>query len=130
MNDEASDKTPPAAKPRSPVERALVWGFILIALGLVAIQANAYMSFRNTNVPLQKAVQQSDDSEHSTTESMVKELIKGSPAYETGPPEDAGELPSAVRMDTYTWKGLLRSYSIRVYYGVGDNPEVVETRTN
>lgn len=117
-------------KKRSPVERAVVWGFILVVVGLVIIQGNAYLNFRNTNVPLQAAVKKSDDSEQAATESMVKALVRGTPAYETGAPEDAMDLPSAKRMDTYTWKALLRDYSLRVYYGAGDNPEVVETRTN
>jgi len=118
--------TPPdnPKKPRSPVERAVVWGGIAILLGLLAIQANAFMSFSQTKKPLLAAVRESDDTDKVVTEEMVKGMIQGNPAHETGAPEGISDV-SAKRMDTYTWKGLFRSYAIKVFYGVGEPAEVV-----
>lgn len=111
-------------KPRSPVERALVWGGIAILLVMLAIQANACLRFSQTKNPLLAAVKESDDTDKVVTEEMVKAMIQGKPAHETGAPEGNLDV-SAKRMDTYTWKGIFFSYAIKVYYGVGEPAEVV-----
>lgn len=129
-NDQANSASGTPVPPRSPKERAVVWGGILVLLGIMAVQAFAWVNFSRTKAPLQKAVSDSDDSEHVVTEEMVKGWIRGTPALETGTPESALELPSAKRMDTYTWKGIVRDYQLKIFYGLGTNPEVVEIRTN
>ena len=114
-----------AQKPRSPVERAIVWGGILIMLGIAGVQGYAYLNYSQTIKPIQAAVKESDDTEKVVTEEMVKGWVKGQPQYETSAPDGTQEMLNAKRMDVYTWKGVFRSYVLKVFYGVGDNPEVV-----
>lgn len=132
----------PAPKKRSPIERAVVWGGIAILLVVAGMQFLAWNGFRRTLKPLQAAMQKADESEETVTEAHVKEMLRGNPTrQESGPRSDsvkignadedadtgdstaapdASELAAsgASRIDTYTWKGLFRSYVLRVYYGI------------
>jgi hypothetical protein len=119
-----------AKKPRSKVELAIVWGGIGVMLVLVGLQGSAYLGYNRTLTPLQQAVKSSDESESHVTLSMVQGMIQGNPQFAPGTHVN-GE-----RRDVYTWKGLFRSYTIEVTYGIkgigkmGGEEEVMNIATN
>lgn len=134
-----------AAPQRSPVEKAIVRGLILVMLIVVGLQGFAWWGFSRTTSPVLAALKAADDGDDELNESEVKPMIKGSPAYARWSKKDGvwtqqegatlteeqAALPSvhdtASRLDSYTWKGLLKSYTIRLYYGVGDDPVVINS---
>lgn len=133
------------APQRSPVEKFLVRGVILVMLVVVGRQGMAWWGFSQTTSPLLAAVKAADDGNDELTAKEVEPMIKGSPIYAKWTKKDGkwtqqegatineeeAMLPSvhdtASRLDSYTWKGWLKSYTIRLYYGVGDDPVVINT---
>lgn len=122
---------PPAVKPpRSPVEKAIVWGVIGIGLVVIGVEAQAQLAHGAALEKLQTTLEKKAETDSGMTKKDVDELM-GSKVPEVrklGPAETA---MGAARVDVYSYLGLVRQRKIYVYYGVegkvkDQQPEVME----
>lgn len=111
---------PPAKKPRSQVERGIVWTLIAGLLVVAALQWRAHAGFSKTRDAIQLALNAVENSpgieQRTVSVNDVPAMIFGSPEYATEPINIY--LVPEWRVDTYTWRGVLKPYVLRVYFGV------------
>lgn len=117
--------------PRSPIERAFVWGLIGVLLVVAGIEARAYFAFqsgyRRILDELGKVEKQND---YRVTRAMVAQLLGGK---EPASSETIRVAVGQERLDNYVWKGLLRNRTLYVHYGIQgtkEEPEVMEVSTD
>ncbi|MGD9855162.1 MAG: hypothetical protein AB7U20_09460 [Planctomycetaceae bacterium] len=115
-----------ASKRRSKTERNIVWGAIAVLLVVLGFELRSYIGFKLAYDALTAAMEADANHEnamHALTEADVKRQMKG---IEPVKSERLNYLDTlASRVDTYEWSGLLRTRSMYVYYGAGDNPDVL-----
>lgn len=123
----------PVRKPRSPVERVIVWGAITGLLIVAGLQWRAHDGFSKTRNAIQAAIQAVEESpgveQRSVSVNDVPAMIHGSPRYVT----ERIDIPfhPEKKVDTYTWRGVLKPYTLRLYYGVegkqgfGDDRKII-----
>lgn len=99
--------TPPSKKPRSPVERTIVWGGIAILLGVLAFEARQKYSYDPTVTKLRKLL--SDDAEKQLKLSEVRPLILGSPTEVRTPHER-----KAYHRINLKWPSLFKDYQVEL----------------
>lgn len=126
-----TDAQPPRRKkPRSPLERALVWSGIGILLVVLAIEASTRFAFQSAYTTildeLRKAEEQDD---YRVTRSMVTRLFGGK---EPASSETIRVAVGQERLDSYVWRGLLKNRSLYLHYsiqGTTEEPEVMAVST-
>ncbi len=126
MSDSAtpSPNAPEAQKTRSPVERALVWGLILVLVLVVLFEFKAKRNFDNSLNALNEAFQDADQNNKFLTASQVDEIVSGHSSVNTD--KLGANRFLADRQDTYTFKGLIKTHTIYIAYanaGREDNAE-------
>lgn len=127
---------PPATPkpPRSPVERAIVWGVIGLGLLIIGIEANAHLSHTAALSKLQAQLDATLSKDSGLTKKGVDQVV----GNKTPESQKLGFLDTAMaasRVDIYTYPGLLRSRKLYVYYGIdgklaGQEAEVMEVLTS
>ncbi|NOX56100.1 MAG: EF-hand domain-containing protein [Planctomycetes bacterium] len=110
------------AKKRSPVERAIVWGVIVVLAIVAVIEWRARRSFSQAVEGIRAALRASDESLDDVTLEEAEAMIHGAklePAPKQGPYD--------VRL--YRWKGLLRTYTLRLQVAQDEVPIVLAMDT-
>jgi hypothetical protein len=115
-----------APKRRSRIERMVVWGLIAALLFVVAVEGRSWWGFMSAYRPIVAQLHERDKVGGSLKEADVQDAVGGmaptrEPIY--------GILRHADREDTYVWRGLLKDRTMYVYYGVGDDPDVLFVTT-
>ena len=110
-------------KPRSRVERTIVWGLIAALLVVVGLEAQAWWGFRQAYGELGAKLRQADESEFVVTQADVRAAVDG--LKPVGHKAIYGIMRTADREDIYTWNGLFRSRTMYVYSGSGEDPVVL-----
>lgn len=112
-------------KPRSPVERVIVWGGIIVLLLLVGVQAHARKGYELTLQALEPLVD--DDYEGGQPLS-----IADVDSHVVGFPSQSENAVSATRTErVYRWRGLRGSYGITLEYNpTADTPIVMSMVTD
>lgn len=125
----SSESKPAAAaakKARSPVERIVVWGGIVVLLGLAAYQARARVGYTMTLSALQDRLEEDEGSDAKQL------LLKDLDSYVVGWPSRTQEEPTTHKGTIeLTWPGLSASYGIVVGYDPSEEGKPVtglETR--
>ena len=111
------------------VNPAIVWGVrgavgvtAAILLTLAWQEYQVKQAFSSTNQAWQSALRAKGEAADLTKSEFGRIPVKGSPSITS---EKAGpNSVSAVSVDTYTWTGKLRSYAVKVYFGLGNDPPV------
>ncbi len=116
-----AEKNPVGAQPpktRSPVERAIVWGVILVLLGVVLIE---YRATSGMNADRESLI---DAQEKTTavTESQVKSLVTHFSGHSSRSGLTMNSL-SASQEDIYSYWGILKQRRLYVYFGVKKREE-------
>lgn len=117
------------ANPKPSLPPAVVWSvravFAVVAIILLTLAWQEFQvkqAFSATNNAWQSALRSKGENAELTKSEFSKIPLKGSPVVTT---EKAGPNSfAAVSVDTYTWKGKLRSYAVKVYFGLGNDPSV------
>ena len=110
--------TPPDKKPRSPVERVIVWGGIAILLGVLAFEARQKYSYDPTVSQLRKLL--SEDTEKYMKLSEIRPLIIGSPSEEKLP-----HARKAYHRINLKWPSLFKDYRVElIVESEGNDPLV------
>jgi hypothetical protein len=120
-NNPTPQPAKPAAKPRNPVERVIVWGFIAAMLVLVAVEANSWWQHKQAFAALvakTKAVDEAADAP-AVTEAVIKDYFQGKQPSHSAPPERGNNFNGASRIDIYSWFTIspVNKREIYVYYG-------------
>jgi hypothetical protein len=126
-NQPASPATTPA-KTRSPVERAVVWGGILLLVVLVGIEFNWKRAHEGALEALVAKVKTADEADQTLSAADVKALV-GDKAPRVEEVVDQRLASNARRVEIYTWPTLnfLGERALYVYYdaGEGDDAKVL-----
>ena len=122
----ASNETP---KKRSPVERAIVWGGILILVGLVIYEYRPRSAYDGSLERLGNAYDEADATDKPLTPDRVEELMAGYVDLEVND-KLATNRQTATREEKYIFKSLLGgTREVYVYYGTpgadGTHPSVL-----
>lgn len=117
-----------APKRRSPVERAIVQGGILVLLVLVGIESIGYRAQRSALAALTERLQKGDPTGHPPKAADVKALLGREPVHV----EDVtGKNLSinAKRVEVYNWFTLspFKKRELYVYYGIGTIDDPTDT---
>ncbi len=123
----------PAKPPRSPVERAIVWGVIGIGLLVIAVEANSHLAHAAALEKLRSKLDETTSLDAGVTKKHV-DLIVGKKPYETQKLNFLDTSIAASRVDIYTYPALLRSRKLYIYYGIDgkiatQEAEVMEVMT-
>ena len=127
-----------AKKPRSPVERAVVWGGILVMAALVGYQYYEFRAFRQSADSLWAALKESDtdaDKQDAVRlyEKTVKTMLTGNPKLTESKTFDND--PKLSKTDKYAWAGPFKAYTLELQFGKAgtterDAPEVLNLIEN
>jgi len=101
----AKAETTSSEKKRSPIERAIVWGGILILIGVALMEFRVKSSFNSSFNALNEKLEEESQKDDPFTEKEVEEIVSGYSDYEKQNAIGANEL-GAARMDRYTYSGL------------------------
>ena len=106
-------------KPRSPVERVIVWGGITVLLLLVAVQAHARFGYKMTLNNLQPLVDDDYEGGQPLALAEVDNHVVGFPS------QSENSIDGKTTERVYRWHGLGRSYGITLSYNPGADPVVI-----
>jgi hypothetical protein len=129
----------PAVKPRNPVEKAIVRGFIGCMLVVVAIEAYFWLQCRSAMAPLLERIQAAENGIDlpPLVEADIKAAVGSKPPVQSVALEPGTNGYGATRVDVYSWFTInpLKKREMYVYYGVPlptdrDGPEVVAVQTD
>lgn len=112
-------------KSRSPatlITRIVVFGALALLLVLALLDFNAKKSAQGTADAFRNAIDGNPEGE--ILKSQLQPLIQGSPAVSAADPQAVGSKVVGVTGEAFTWKGILRNYTVYVGYGTGDDPSV------
>ena len=116
-------------KPEPAINPAVVWGVraaisavAVVLLGLAWHEYQVKQDFSSTNETWQKALRSKGENDDLTKSEFGKLPVKGRPSVTS---DKAGPNSlAATTVDTYTWKSRIRTYAIKVYFGLGNDPPV------
>ena len=111
-----ANPNPKPTTKRSPIERALVWGGILLLLIVVGSELQAQRGYNSTLAGLEETF----DNNATLTEAEL-------PSHIHGLANRNEEKQNDVRTLTVTWPSLFRTYKLRLPVATGDVLYVVET---
>jgi hypothetical protein len=140
MSEVQADKPAPAAapsprKPRSPVERAIVWGGILILLALVGVEYTGYRAQQSALTEIRGRME-SGDSQGKTVRAADVKVITGREPVHVEDVTAKNLATNAKRVEVYRWFTLspVMKRELWVYYGIGgigegEEPDVINVST-
>ncbi|MDZ4688757.1 MAG: hypothetical protein SH850_27095 [Planctomycetaceae bacterium] len=127
MNNDPPKPAAPTKKPRSPGEKLVVWGGIVVLLLLAAVQAHARFGYEMSLKKLQARVASDDNG----TVDGAPLYLSDVPTYLVGWPSRKVEEERHWHAVTYSWVGLGKSYSIRMPYDTTEaKPVILSLETN
>lgn len=99
------------AKPRSPVERIIVWGLILIGGGIAIYEGRAKLGYTNTLSSIQSRMEANENSGKEEADLKLSDakanLISGGPSYSELTPDFANS-----QLVSLTWPSLFKEYEL------------------
>jgi hypothetical protein len=112
-------------KPRSAVERAIVWGGIGILLIVAGIQGMAAYGFSMSSGPILAAVEKANESSDELSLNEAEQMMAG--IWRKTPIQQNG----SDRFIVYSWSGVYQSYTITLTVGADEsNPSVMGCELN
>jgi hypothetical protein len=120
-----------APKPRSPVERLVVWGGIGVLVALVAVEFTARASYTSAVSEVLQKVKEADESDKPLKRADVKQLVGGKDPVSTEDVSGMNLHNAPKKVEKYTWWSLNPNANrvLLVYYGHGDDPDVLSAAT-
>ena len=112
---------------RSPIERAVVWGFIALLLVIVSLEFVAHLKFTKA---VRAVDERQDLAEDGSTfsEAEFRQLLGEKQPVENQ--EITHPIHRRCRQEIYHWNGPLRKRSLTVYFMLGENGEVLAYETS
>lgn len=111
----------PAVKPRNPVERLLVRGFIGVMLALVAVETWSWWNHKQAGTALLQKTKAVDEAANTSpvTEADVQKIVGGKKPSRSENVRGKANANGASRLDVYSWFTIspVNKREIYVYYG-------------
>ena len=108
---EKSSSSQEQAKPRSPVERIIVWGLIIIGAGIAIYEARAKLGYNNSLSSIQSKMEANENSGAEAADLKLSDakanLISGGPTYSELTPDFAN-----TQLVSLTWPSLFKEYEL------------------
>jgi hypothetical protein len=104
------------------VVRGVVFGVLGILLILALLDFRAKQSATSTAEAWRSALRAKGETSDLTKSEFSQIAVKGGPEITSAKAGPNGML--AVTVDTYVWKGTFRTYTVKVYFGLGNDPTV------
>jgi hypothetical protein len=99
-----------------------VVAIVAVLLGFAWQEYQVKQAFSTTNEAWQTALRSKSENAELTKSEFHKIPVKGSPVSTS---DKAGPNSlAAASVDTFTWKGRTRTYAVKVYFGLGNDPPV------
>ncbi len=124
----AAKKAAPAAKPASniPLRNGLIRGTIaallVILLGLALLDYRSKQEATTTATGWREALRTKDEMQELNKSALKKLPVVGQPTITSF--QSATRSATENSTDTYAWKGIFRTYSVKVAFGLGNDPPV------
>ncbi len=122
-----SSKKSKSAPARSPVERAVVWGFILLLLVIVSLEFVAHLKYTKAIRAVEERQVLAEDGS-PFMESEFYQLLGGKQPTEKQ--EITHPVHRRCRQEIYQWNGPLRKRTLTVYFMLGEDSEVLAYETS
>jgi type II secretory pathway pseudopilin PulG len=123
-----SKKSDKNSKPGNPARDWIIRGVVFGILGVLLIVAlldfQAKQSATKTAEAWRAALRDKGETADLTKSEMDKIPVSGSPSISKF--KSPTRSTHANEVDTYTWKGTIRTYVVKVSYGLGNDPTVEE----
>lgn len=126
-----SSSTKPAAKPRSPVERIIVWGVIGILLVLVGFEFTQRSSHLGAYEKCQEKIKATEIGDNTFKRKDVMAIIGSKTPAKVEELQGKNISNGAKSVEIFTWPTLnpMAKRELFVYYGHGDDPDVIGVGT-
>lgn len=131
----SSPSLPAPRKPRSTVERSLVWGGILLLLIVVVLEYTAKSAQSTAVETLLEQIRQAETTPFDIPAEEIKAAhVKAAVGNMTPRVEHVGAkllVNGGRRLEVYRWFSInpLKAREMYVYYGHGDDPYVISVST-
>lgn len=117
-----SAKKPPQNALRDWIIRGVVFGILGILLVVALLDFQAKQAATKTSEAWRAALASVSEHQDLSKSKFEQIPIQGKPAVTT---DKAGPNPfAAISVNTYVWKGTLRTYTVKVYFGMGKDAPV------
>jgi hypothetical protein len=116
MSNVSAPRGPGPRKPLLPISRILVLIFVAAAAVVIVLELRTRAIYNSSYEAIDAAIAAGEESGEGFFKKDVDPLLRGSPVREADP--GGGE--------TFTWRGILRPYKMRLSYGPGDFVERIE----
>ncbi len=117
-----STKSPPKNQLTGWIIRGVVFGVLGLLLILAVLDFQAKQAATGTAAAWRGAVQKQDETSDLRKSEFDKIPLQGNPSTTSAKAE--ANSYAAVTVNTYTWKGTFRSYVVKVYVGMGNDPSI------
>jgi len=125
-HSEKSTKKKSSKPTKNPMMGWIIRGVVFGVLGLLLILAlldfQAKQAATGTATTWREAIEKKDETSDLHKSEFEKIPVKGSPSMTSAKAE--ANSYAAITVNTYTWKGTLRSYVVKVYIGMGSDPSI------
>ncbi len=112
----ATEAESPAAEPtkrRLPPSRIALLVFVAVAAVVIVLELRARWSFSSTYNAVDAAIAAGNKDAEGLYRDDLDKIVRGSPARKTV------QTDGDVKEELFTWRGVLQTYRMRLYYGRG-----------
>ena len=115
-------KTVPSSTLRTGIIRGTVAALLVIVLGLALIDYRSKEAAATTANGWRDALRSKDEKQELNKSAFKKLPVSGLPTITSF--QSATRSTTENSSDTYAWKGIFRTYSVKVAFGLGNDPPV------
>jgi hypothetical protein len=122
MPQSKTAKQPPKSAIRDWIIRGIVFGGLALLLVLALLDFQAKTAAQKTADAWHAALKSKTEEQELTKSEFSKIPVQGSPQMVS---EQAGPNQFAAKtLETYTWSGTFRKYTVKVFVGMGADPSI------
>lgn len=121
-SEKKSKKTPAKNKTMDWIIRGTVFGVLGVLLIVALLDFTAKQSAQGTADAWRAALKAKDEHADLFKSEFDKVPVKGSPTVTTT--QSATRSITANSVSTYVWRGTFRTYTVKVSFGMGNDPTV------
>lgn len=122
MPESKSSKAKPKSATRDWIIRGIVFGGLAVLLVLALLDFQAKTAAQTTADAWHAAMKSKTEEQDLKKSEFSKIPVQGSPQMVS---QQAGPNPFAAKtIETYTWSGTFRKYTVKVFVGMGADPSI------
>lgn len=124
----SAKKSAQAVKPvpnvalRNGIIRGTVAAILVILLGFALLDYRSKQEASTTATGWREALRSKDETQELTKSAFKKLPVVGQPTITSF--QSAQRSATENSSDTYAWKGIFRTYSVKIAFGLGNDPPV------